>query len=83
MNITFKLFATLADYLPPDAVRNQANLSLNDAQTVGEVIAAHRLPEKLVHLVLLNGAFVAPELRNTQALKEGDTLAIWPPIAGG
>jgi sulfur carrier protein ThiS len=41
------------------------------------------LPEKLVHLVLVNGSYVAPEKRPTQTLNEGDVLAIWPPIAGG
>jgi sulfur carrier protein ThiS len=41
------------------------------------------MPEKLVHLVLVNGSYVAPEQRPSQTLKEGDVLAIWPPIAGG
>jgi molybdopterin converting factor small subunit len=26
---------------------------------------------------------VAPEERATRMLKDGDTLAVWPPIAGG
>jgi hypothetical protein len=38
---------------------------------------------KLVHLVLINGVYVPPEERGTRMLAEGDTLAIWPPIAGG
>ena len=41
------------------------------------------LPPKLVHLVLVNGRYIEPEQRLTQTLKEGDVLAIWPPIAGG
>jgi molybdopterin converting factor small subunit len=36
-----------------------------------------------VHLVLVNGTYIAPEKRSTHLLIEGDTLAIWPPIAGG
>jgi sulfur carrier protein ThiS len=36
-----------------------------------------------VHLVLINGVFVPPPERTSRALKEGDVLAIWPPIAGG
>jgi sulfur carrier protein ThiS len=36
-----------------------------------------------VHLVLVNGSYVAAELRATRTLAEGDVLAIWPPIAGG
>jgi len=36
-----------------------------------------------VHLVLVNGHYVAPEVRATRQLVENDVLAIWPPIAGG
>jgi len=36
-----------------------------------------------VHLVLINGSYVAPEDRATRTLVDGDVLAIWPPIAGG
>jgi molybdopterin converting factor small subunit len=37
----------------------------------------------MVHLVLVNGKYIAPEHRHSQTLEEGDVLAIWPPIAGG
>lgn len=83
MKITFKLFATLSDYLPADAVRNQATLTLPENSSVGSVIAEYQLPEKLVHLVLVNGNFIAPSVRQQHILKDGDTLAIWPPVAGG
>jgi molybdopterin converting factor small subunit len=36
-----------------------------------------------VHLVLVNGKYIEPSQRASYALKEGDVLAIWPPIAGG
>ena len=41
------------------------------------------LPDKMVHLVLVNGRYIAPEHRATEVLQPGDALAIWPPIAGG
>ena len=47
------------------------------------IIDSFALPEKLVHLVLVNGHYVAPEARGTRQLVENDVLAIWPPIAGG
>jgi sulfur carrier protein ThiS len=37
----------------------------------------------LVHLVLVDGHFVHRDDRATRALKDGETLAIWPPVAGG
>lgn len=84
MKITLKLFASLTDYLPSEAkYTNVLALDLPEATTVGEVIGQQRLPEKLVHLVLVNGHYVAPADRDAQALVDGDTLAIWPPIAGG
>mgnify|MGYP000161430575 FL=1 len=84
MDITFKLFATLTDYLPTDARRsNVMQLSVADDATIMQIIEPFGLPEKLVHLVLVNGTYIAPEQRATKTLVDGDVLAIWPPIAGG
>jgi sulfur carrier protein ThiS len=84
MKVTLKLYATLSDYLP-DAARNTNALELNlDAgTTVAQVIASQNLPLKLCHLVLIDGIFVPPAARTKRALADGETLAIWPPIAGG
>ena len=84
MRITLKLFATLTDYLPAGARRdNQTPLEANDGATLNALIATLNLPAKLVHLVLVNGVYIAPAERATHTLREGDVLAIWPPIAGG
>jgi sulfur carrier protein ThiS len=84
MNITLKLFATLTDYLPPQSrYSNVVALELAPGTRIGQVIEQYHLPEKLVHLVLVNGTYVASEKRASQTLREGDVLAIWPPIAGG
>jgi molybdopterin converting factor small subunit len=84
MKITFKLFATLTDYLPPEARRsNQVELEVAADASISQIIEPFGLPPKLVHLVLVNGKYIAPELRMSTTLVEGDVLAIWPPIAGG
>jgi sulfur carrier protein ThiS len=84
MRITFKLYATLADYLPAEARHtNSLALDVAEGSTIGGLIEARSLPGNLVHLVLVNGFFVPPSARASHALKEGDVLAIWPPIAGG
>jgi sulfur carrier protein ThiS len=84
MKITLKLFASLTDYLPPESkYTNIVDLDIAPETTIGQLVEQYRLPEKLVHLVLVNGSYVAPEKRPTQTLNEGDVLAIWPPIAGG
>ena len=84
MKIVFKLYASLAQYLPADARKdNRLPLELPDGSSIAQVIELFRLPEKLVHLVLVNGVYVPPEQRLTHVLSDGDLLAIWPPIAGG
>lgn len=84
MKITFKLFATLTDYLPPEARRsNQVDIEVAPDAPISRIIEPFGLPPKLVHLVLVNGKYIAPELRMSTTLAEGDVLAIWPPIAGG
>jgi molybdopterin converting factor small subunit len=54
-----------------------------DGASITEVIAPYALPSALVHLVLVNGRYIAPPDRATHALQADDVLAIWPPIAGG
>lgn len=84
MKITFKLFASLTDFLPPDARRaNQLDLDVAPDASILQIIEPFGLPEKMVHLVLVNGRYIAPQDRGSVTLQEGDALAIWPPIAGG
>jgi sulfur carrier protein ThiS len=84
MRITFKLFAQLQDYLPAEARKtNACSVEIEEATSVAQVIERFKLPARLVHLVLLNGAFVPPAERDLRILRDGETLAIWPPVAGG
>jgi molybdopterin synthase sulfur carrier subunit len=84
MKITLKLFASLTDYLPTELkYTNMMAMDIAPDASIMQVIAPLALPEKMVHLVLVNGKYVAPEDRHSQTLAEGDVLAIWPPIAGG
>jgi len=83
MRITLKLFATLTDYLPPQRDGNQVEIEVDPQASIHAILAPYGLPPKLVHLVLVNGHYIAPEDRTTRCLQEGDALAVWPPIAGG
>ncbi|MDE2372214.1 MAG: MoaD/ThiS family protein [Burkholderiales bacterium] len=84
MRITFKLFASLGAYLPLEhRIGNAMALEVAEGATVAEVIDRFALPPAQVHLVLINGHYIAPGERGTRALIDGDVLAIWPPIAGG
>lgn len=84
MRVTLKLYAALSDHLPTEARKSNAlELDLAAGTTPAQVIASQNLPLKLCHLVLIDGVYVPPAERAKRALAEGETLAIWPPIAGG
>lgn len=83
MKVTFKLFASLTDYLPPERKYNAIELEVAPNTTLGELIARFNMPPKLVHLVLVNGIYVEPASRTLRQLVDGDVVAIWPPVAGG
>ncbi len=82
--ITLKLYANLGELLPPGAHENAAEVEVPDNATLNGIIDRFRVPRELAHLVLINGNFVCAEDRDVPGrLREGDTLAIWPPVAGG
>lgn len=83
MKITFKLYATLSDFLPPGQRHNAIEIDIDPATTIADLVERFRLPPRLVHLVLVNGVYIAPEQRMERTLLPGDALAIWPPVAGG
>jgi molybdopterin converting factor small subunit len=84
MNITFKLYATLTELLPANSERNIANIEIEPDASLNDIIDRYKVPRELAHLVLINGVFVCDADRDQKnALKEGDVLAIWPPVAGG
>ena len=80
---TVKLYASLMAYLPAGAKDQSVQVPLEQDATIGAMLAAMRVPQEKCHLVLVNGIFVPPGARATQRLNDGDTLAVWPPVAGG
>jgi sulfur carrier protein ThiS len=83
MLITLKLFANLGDYLPTGSKGNWAEIEVDSDEPVAAIIERLALPQKWVHLVLVNGVYLTPEERGSHCLEPGDQLAVWPPIAGG
>jgi molybdopterin synthase sulfur carrier subunit len=82
MQIQFKLFATLMDYLPAEAVKNVVTLEVDESTTPHQLTDKYGVPRAEVHLVLINGIY-ADEAARDNPLNQGDALAIWPPVAGG
>ena len=84
MQITLKLFASLASHLPPNKKNGiEADIDVPVGSTIGDMIKLHNIPSKSAHLVMVNGVYIKPDLRDEYVLKEKDALAICPPVAGG
>lgn len=83
MQVQLKLFASLTRFLPEGARRNVASVEVAEGTSVQALLDAYHVPPEHCHLVLVNGVFQAPEVRHEVTLKDGDALAVWPPVAGG
>lgn len=83
MQVTLKLFASLGVYLPPGAERNQTAVDVADGTTIRALLDSRQVPPEACHLVLLNGVYQHPSVRSSVRLKDGDAVAVWPPVAGG
>jgi len=83
MKITLKCFATLSKHLPAHAKANAAAVEIAENMTVHQVIDYFKIDREQAHLVIVNGIFVCPPERDTKILKDSDTLALWPEVAGG
>ncbi|MFO7693662.1 MAG: MoaD/ThiS family protein [Vicinamibacterales bacterium] len=84
MKVTLKLFASLAVHLQAEARSGHSvELDVDPGTTVLDVIRRQGIPEALCAIVLVDGHWVARPDRATQAMLDGQVLAIWPPVAGG
>lgn len=83
MKIILKCFASLSHHLPSYAQQNAAEVEICDAMSINEILEFFHIDRENAHLVILNGVFVSCEERDSTQLKEGDTLALWPEVAGG
>lgn len=83
ISVTLKLYASLGAYLPPGAARNTAQVETRSGTTIDALLDSQQVPPESRHLVLLNGVFTPRESRATATLSNGDSVAVWPPVAGG
>jgi molybdopterin converting factor small subunit len=74
VKVTVKLFASLRkDRFAVDDREYQ------EGATVGHTLASLNIPEEEAAIIFINGRHAEPD----SLLKEGDLLAIFPPVGGG
>jgi molybdopterin converting factor small subunit len=74
VNVRVKLFASLRHFGPESQV-----LEFPARTTVDDVVRALGIPESMRLLRIVNGVHRPAD----ELLKDGDELALFPPIAGG
>ena len=79
MKIQVELYATLSKFLPPGAEGRKAMLELPEGSTIAELLNQLKIPTEMTALLMVNGTHQPPDT----ALKDGETIAIFPPLAGG
>lgn len=79
MNVRLRLFATLGQYLPPDADGDGVTLALPDGATLADALSGLRVPRDEEYVAVVNGAHAESEAR----LVDGDEITLFPPLSGG
>ena len=79
MNIEVKLFFGLGKYVSAAAKESKVCISLEENATIQEVLDRLAIPAQEHKVILVNG--IKPKVG--AKLKEGDVVAIFPPMAGG
>jgi len=79
MKVEIALYATLSQYLPPGAENRKAVIDVGDGATAREIMTLLGIPQDYPNILLVNGKQAHPQT----VLKDGETLAIFPPLAGG
>ena len=75
ISITVKLFADLQKYGPAKSI-----LDVPEGSTINSVIEKYKIPKEKKIIMLVNGL---PRYDKNFILNNNDTVAIFPPLAGG
>lgn len=79
MKVEICLYASLSSRLPKEANGNCFTQDLDENTTIGTILSDLNIGPNEPKLLLVNGIHSKLEA----SLKEGDRLAVFPPIAGG
>lgn len=79
MNIEIRLFANLAELLPPRSKNKRAKIDVPEGSTVQYLLDNLKIPDNITNVIMVNGAHKSKDIK----LNEGDVVSIIPPVTGG
>jgi molybdopterin converting factor small subunit len=84
VKVEVRLFAKLRERLP-DALRGRATLELPEGASVQDLLDSLEIEPRMAQMLLVNGVQAPrdPTARAALRLAAGDSVAIFPPVAGG
>lgn len=80
VKVEIKLFASLRRLLPPSDEGHPTYLDLADGMTVAGLLDQLRISREMAYLILVNGVNIEGE--HSRTLQEGDTVCVFPSVAG-
>ena len=84
MEIELKMFMKFKRYLPEGTADGKAMITLAEGSTFVDLLSEIGMPVSEDKIIIVNGISHKQSGKvNALQLKEGDTVAIFPPIAGG
>lgn len=78
MKIEFRLYASLSRYMPEEW-RTSSTVEVREGITVKELLQALKVPVDAVKVFFINGVHATGD----EALRDGDRVGVFPPVAGG
>ena len=79
MRIQVRLFAILRQHVPDLPPRGSLRFDVPDGTTVRQTIRQLAIPDGSLVVAMVNSTVTGLD----QVLTEGDTLSLFPPVAGG
>ncbi len=79
MKIRLKLFATFREYLPKGNDGHSCTLDISEETRIEDLLNKMNIPKDIPKIIIVNGLQKGAD----EFLKDGDTLSVFPPVAGG
>jgi sulfur-carrier protein len=79
MRILLCLYASLASHLPDAAEGNSCTIDVQEGAAVRDILGQLKIGLDVPKIIFLNGIHASLD----DVVKNGDRLAVFPPIAGG